>query len=142
MVGFGSLGHDEELVAVFVLVIGEHVHLAGLVFVGREEVVARDRLRVRVRHVDHDEADVGPAVPVRDDVRERVDADEARVGGRVRADGARAHDRALDALRPGRDGERVAVRVRVVGEDVDVAPCPPGRVQLVVHCDRRPASVE
>lgn len=107
---------DAQRVPVHVRVAGQHVRRASVVLDGGDRV--RD-----VVHRGHRDLDVGgvrPTLAVGDRVLERVVALEVRFRG-VGADASdRARDRAVVGRRLERlEGERIAVVVGVVGEDVD-----------------------
>jgi len=99
--------------APFVEPVTERESLSRSVSFGRRDVVHRG-------HRDLDVGGVRPTLAVGDRVLERVEALEVR----FRGVGAEAADRARDRAVVGRrlerlEGERIAVVVGVVGEDVD-----------------------
>ena len=109
---------DRQGVAVRVGVVGQRVQRDRRVLGRGRRVVHGDRRVIDAANRHGDGCGVGPALPVRDRVGDRVRAVEVRVR---RIDDLAAHDGRGAVGRGGDvgDGQRIAVHIRVVAQDVD-----------------------
>ena len=129
---------QEQRSEVGIIIVCQRIELDGRIHEGSDGVVDGNRRHIRLGVDLHlDRRGRRPALAIRDPVCERVEAGERRGRHECAGAGAGAVDLSVEALCECRYLECTAVRIEVVGEDVDAAADSDIRAQEVRARDRR-----